>query len=103
MENEDKNINAAYEASGKEITDADIVERYESLIEGMGPHLIGKPELNDLVYAYENKRTRGLIFDYEIEQGKTTEEAQEISDKQGDVLLAEALSSYKELERTRLT
>lgn len=98
---EDKNVNAAFEASGEDITDADIVKRYEGKIQGMGPHLIGKPELNELVYAYENAEVRQYIYDTEIRKGATTEDAGRKADKKASILLAEAMTSYNALLKRR--
>ena len=98
---ETKNVNAAFEASGGDITDEDIVKRYEGKIEGMGAHLIGKPELNELVYAYENAEVRQYIYDTEIGKGATTADAGRKADKDAANLLSEAMTSYNNLLKRR--
>ena len=96
-----ENVNAAFEASGGDITDDYIIERYANVIPEMGPHLKGDPKLNDLVFAYENKRVRAYLLDKYIAEGATTEDAKKRSDKEADILLAEALSSYDTLKKSR--
>jgi len=96
-----KNVNAAFEASGGDITDMDIIAKYQDVISEMNPSLAGDERLNELVFTYENNRVKELIYEKHLDDGLSDSEARSRSEKEAQVLLAEALTSYDALKKTR--
>jgi len=92
------NVNVLAE-SGQ--TDAETIAMYEAEIPGLSLDLVGKPELNDVLFAFENQQNLINIKQKALDDGYSVADATTIATNKSEVLLKNALANYEKLKKQR--